>query len=238
MIAALPGTELVFSCSLTVDVDLVLILGRFVVEEFRKLEMRAHQFLHHFSARGNVTQSTEENQAIPDVRELPPDPFFRGLLNRILHLCARFGPGSGAMRVRLHRWRGVKIGQEVHIGTDVLLETAYPQWVSIGNRVQIGLRCTIIAHLHGLAPRKTEHGGHVSVRIEDDANIGAGVIILPNVTIGHGAVVTAGSVVSRSVAPLHMVQGNPARPIAKCGIPLTWDTTLKEFFSKLEPIER
>ncbi len=71
-----------------------------MVEEFRKLEMRAHRFFHHFSARGNVTQSTEENQAIPDVRELPPDPFFRGLLNRILHLGARFGPGSGAMRVR------------------------------------------------------------------------------------------------------------------------------------------
>jgi acetyltransferase-like isoleucine patch superfamily enzyme len=206
--------------------------------EFRRVRNPGESsILHYFSFRGNVAQSAEE-ELIANVRELPADPFFRGLKNRILHLGARFGPGSAAMRVKLHRWRGVKIGQRVHIGTDVLLETAYPQWVSIGNGVQIGLRSTIIAHLHGLAPRKTEHDGYVSVRIEDDANIGAGVIVLPNVTIGHGAVVTAGSVVSRSVAPLYMVQGNPARPIAKCGIPLTWNTTMKEFFSKLEPVER
>ncbi len=173
-----------------------------------------------------------------NVRALPPESIFSALMNRTLQGLARYGPGATSLRVRLHRWRGVRIGTGVHIGTDVLIETAYPRWVSIGNDVSIGIRTTIIAHLHGLAPRRDEHDRYVSVRIEDDVNIGAGVIILPNVTIGHGAVVTAGSVVTRSVAPLTMVQGNPAQPIAKCGIPLSWDTTLKEFFSKLRPIRR
>jgi acetyltransferase-like isoleucine patch superfamily enzyme len=131
----------------------------------------------------------------------------------------------------------VKIGDGVQIGADVILETAYPEWISIGNGVQIGTRATVLAHIHGLAPKKDQWNGYISVRIEDEANIGVGVIILPNVTIGRGAVVNAGSVVTRSVPPMTMVQGNPAKPIAECGVPLNWNTTLKEFLRNLRPIE-
>jgi len=171
---------------------------------------------------------------------LPPEPILSGMKSRILQILARFGPGPRTLRVRLHRWRGVKMGTGVHISSDVLIETAYPHWVSVGNAVQIGVRTTIMAHIHALPPRtnKYENEKYVSVRIEDDVNIGAGVIVLPNVTIGRGAVVTAGSVVTSSVPPLTMVRGNPARPIARCGIPLTWDTPLKEFLQKLRPIQK
>ena len=130
------------------------------------------------------------------------------------------------------------MGIGVHIGLDVILETAYPQWIEIGNGVQIGIRTIILAHMHGLPPKKSELERYVSVRIGDQANIGAGVIILPNVTIGRGAVVTAGSVVARSVPPLTMVQGNPARAIASCKVPLSWNTTLKEFYRGLKPFRR
>jgi acetyltransferase-like isoleucine patch superfamily enzyme len=171
--------------------------------------------------------------------EFPPESPFTGVKNRMLALLARFVPGATGLRVRLHRWRGVKIGTGVHIGTDVLIETAFPQLISIGNDVQIGIRTTILAHIHSLPLRKSKNENEAvfSVRIEDQVNIGAGVIILPNVTIGHGAVVTAGSVVSSSVPPLTMVQGNPARPIARCGTPLTWETPFKEFFRRLKPIK-
>jgi acetyltransferase-like isoleucine patch superfamily enzyme len=131
----------------------------------------------------------------------------------------------------------VKIGSGVHIGREVLLETAYPEWISIGRDVQIGIRTMILAHIHGLPPKSSELDGYVSVRVDDEANIGAGVIILPHVTVGHGAVVTAGSVVARSVAPLTMVQGNPARAIATCESPLSWDIPLKKFYRGLKPIQ-
>jgi serine acetyltransferase len=65
------------------------------------------------------------------------------------------------------------------------------------------------------------------------------VIILPNVTIGRGAVVTAGSVVTQSVPPMTIVQGNPAVPIANCGIPLSPpEITLKEFSRRLRPLDK
>ena len=170
-------------------------------------------------------------------RELPTEPLWRAIKNRVLGGVALYAPGVRSLRIWLHRWRGVKIGKGVQIGTDVILETAYPEWISIGNGVQIGIRTTVLAHIHGLAPKKDQWNGYTSVRIEDDVNIGAGVIILPNVTIGRGAVVNAGSVVTRSIPPMTLVQGNPAKPIAKCGVPLNWDTTLKDFLRRLRPIE-
>ena len=62
------------------------------------------------------------------------------------------------------------------------------------------------------------------------------MIVLPNVSIGDGSVVTAGSVVPQSVPPMTLVQGNPAIPVARCGVPLTRETTLKEFTRKLMPL--
>ncbi|HEX5592611.1 MAG TPA: DapH/DapD/GlmU-related protein [Solirubrobacterales bacterium] len=51
-----------------------------------------------------------------------------------------------------------------------------------------------------------------TISIEDEARIGAAVTLLPGVTIGRGALVAAGSVVTRDVAPGIRVMGVPARP--------------------------
>ena len=166
---------------------------------------------------------------------------FSGVRNRVLQVVALYSPGGDTTRVLLHRLRGVEIGEETWIGFDTLIEPSYPHRVVIGNRVAIGIRVLILAHFaHHGRNRETSGGAlddRVSVRIEDDVFIGPGAIIMPNVTIGAGAVVTAGSVVTRSVAPLTMVQGNPAKPIARCGIPLGLDTPVKEFYRRLTPIE-
>ena len=164
-----------------------------------------------------------------------------GARNRVLQVLALYVPGGDSARVMLHRLRGVQIGKDTWIGFDTLIEPSYPTRVVIGDRVAIGIRVLILAHFaHHGRNRETGDGAiddRVSVRIEDDVFIGPGAIIMPNVTLGAGAVVTAGSVVTRSVAPLTMVQGNPARPIARCGIPLGLDTPVKEFYRRLTPID-
>jgi acetyltransferase-like isoleucine patch superfamily enzyme len=164
-----------------------------------------------------------------------------GMRNRALQILALYAPGGDTTRVMLHRLRGVQIGEQTWIGFDTLIEPSYPHRVVIGDRVAIGIRVLILAHFaHHGRNRETSSGSldeRVSVRIEDDVFIGPNAVIMPNVTIGAGAVITAGSVVTRSVAPLTMVQGNPAKPIARCGMPLGLDTPIKEFYRRLTPID-
>jgi acetyltransferase-like isoleucine patch superfamily enzyme len=150
----------------------------------------------------------------------------RGIRNRLFQHLARVLPGAQTLRVRLHRSRGVTIGKDVWIGYDVVLDTSRPHLIQIEDRASLSMRVTVIAHFREAT----------GVKIEEDAFIGPGVIILPNVVIGRGAVVTAGSVVTKSVPPMTLVQGNPAIAIAKCGVPLTPDTSLKEFSRRLIPL--
>ena len=163
------------------------------------------------------------------------DSALAGLRNRLLQILALYMPGYKTSRVWLHRRRGVAIGRNTSIGLSVIIETAYPSLVSIGDNVSIGMRSVIIAHFRDLtAAARAAH--RPTVRIEDDVYIGPGVIVLPNVTIGRGAVVSAGSVVSSSVPARMLVRGNPARPIARCGVSLAGGASYEEFLRHLTPI--
>jgi serine acetyltransferase len=154
------------------------------------------------------------------------ESFVRGVANRLLQIFARLAPGATTVRIWAHRARGVRVGAGVWIGYDAIIETSRPDLVVIGDGVSLGMRSMIIAHFHGAE----------GVRVEKDAFIGPGAIVLPNVVIGRGSVVTAGSVVTRSVPPETVVQGNPATPISHCGKALTLSTTLKEFVKHIKPL--
>ena len=56
-------------------------------------------------------------------------------------------------------------------------------------------------------------------RIGHDTWIGHGAMVKPEVTVGHGAVVAAGAVVTRDVAPYMIVAGTPARACSACAQP-------------------
>jgi maltose O-acetyltransferase len=51
------------------------------------------------------------------------------------------------------------------------------------------------------------------VEIGDDVWIGARAVLLPGVKVGDGAVIAAGAIVTKEVAPYTIVGGNPARVI-------------------------
>lgn len=85
--------------------------------------------------------------------------------------------------------------------------------VTIGARTQIGPAVQIYAadHPRDAATRRKGLEFGRPVRIGSDVWIGGAAIILPGITIGDGAVIGAGSVVTRDVAPGQTVAGNPAR---------------------------
>ena len=85
----------------------------------------------------------------------------------------------------------------------------------VGKRVGIGPGVKIITSMHEEAGRELPildaPIAFQPVTIDDHADIGVGAIILPGVTVGRGAQVGAGAVVTRDVPPYSVVAGSPAR---------------------------
>ena len=106
---------------------------------------------------------------------------------------------------------GVTIGNNCYIGTRNWPSEAY--LITIGNNV--GITDGVSIHTHGggrvLRSEYPDFDVFGKVIIEDWAYIGTYSQIMPGVTIGEGALVAAGSIVTKSVAPHTVVGGNPAR---------------------------
>jgi UDP-2-acetamido-3-amino-2,3-dideoxy-glucuronate N-acetyltransferase len=126
---------------------------------------------------------------------------------------------------------GCEIGDETKIGA----------FVEIQKNASVGRRCKISSHTficegvviedqvfigHGVVfindslPRATTAGGELQTAddwkventlVKQGASIGSGATILSRITIGEGAMVGAGSVVTHDVPPGAVVAGNPAR---------------------------
>lgn len=107
----------------------------------------------------------------------------------------------------------------VQIGKDCLISTRYwssePYLISIGNHVQVTDKVSFHTHGGGQAIRQMhpDFDCFGKIRIEDYVYIGAWSHIMAGVTIGEGALVAGGSVVTKSVPPHTVVGGNPARYI-------------------------
>lgn len=114
-------------------------------------------------------------------------------------------------------------GYNVNLGNDVVIQANCVMQdactISIGDRTIVGpnvkFYCMTASVDSGL--RKGSQGMFLAgaIKVEEDCFIGADVIIMPFRTIGKGAVVGAGSVVTKDVAPFTIVAGNPAKPVRK-----------------------
>lgn len=122
---------------------------------------------------------------------------------------------------------GVKIGRNCLVSTRFW--PSEPYLITIGDNVQITDGVSIHTHGGGNCIRKDHPEFEVfgKVTIEDWAYIGSWSHIMPGVTIGEGALVAAGSVVTKSVPPHSVVGGNPARFIC----------TTQEFYDRNHPKE-
>jgi acetyltransferase-like isoleucine patch superfamily enzyme len=144
---------------------------------------------------------------------------------KILKLIAKQLPGAG-LRVKLLRMCGYAIGDKVYIGEDFIIiddlgETDMRFNLTIGDRSAISPRVTFVLHTKPndsrIVPYVNSHKG--SITIDSDAWIGTGAVILPNVTVGEGAVVGANSVVTKNVEPYTVVGGVPAHFIKQVNVP-------------------
>lgn len=110
---------------------------------------------------------------------------------------------------------GVWIGDGTYIGPRCVLGAG--GGIRIGRRVLFGAGVQVLAEDHEFQdpdqPITAQGVRRRGITIEDDAWIGNSAIVLDGVTIGKGAVVGAGSVVTRDVPAGAIAAGNPARVI-------------------------
>lgn len=111
----------------------------------------------------------------------------------------------------------VFLGSNIYIGPNAFLSTV--GGLSVGSGTVIGPNLVIYTANHNYKEAKSLPYDEIviskKVEIEDNVWIGGNVILIPGIKIGEGAVVGAGSVVTRDVEPMSVVGGNPIRLLSK-----------------------
>ena len=107
---------------------------------------------------------------------------------------------------------GVILKSHANIGPNSLVSKG----TIIKEHVMMGPECLIYTTNHNFDKDKVKFDGNTEVEpviIGEYAWLGARVIILPGVKIGKGAIIGAGSVVTKDVPDYHVAAGNPAKVV-------------------------
>lgn len=114
-------------------------------------------------------------------------------------------------------------GRHVHFGKNVYanfnLTLVDDTHIYVGDYTMIGPNVTLATAGHPILPalREEVYQFNLPVRIGRNCWLGAGVIVLPGITIGDNTVVGAGSVVTRDLPSGVVAAGNPCRVLREIG---------------------
>lgn len=130
----------------------------------------------------------------------------RKVVNTILSRWAYSCPING-LRVQFHRWRGVHIGKNVYIGMYCILDNLSPSFIYIMDDVSINANSMVLTHFN--APERYKAVFEASVKpvvFKKGSMIAVRCTILPGVTIGEYAIVSAGMVVDKNIDDYTLVR--------------------------------
>lgn len=153
---------------------------------------------------------------------LAPLPYYVGsrVRVRVLRLLGFRGISSSAVMWGLPTITGqgdiynnLKVGNISRFNIGCLLNLG--DKITIGNHVGFGQQVMILTESHAIGPAEYRSGElrPKPVKIGNGCWVGARAMILPGVTIGDGAVVAAGAIVTKDVPPHTVVAGIPAKVI-------------------------
>ena len=110
-------------------------------------------------------------------------------------------------------------GKNIHIGQRVFINSGCKMQdqggIYIGNDVLIGHNACLLTLNHEMEPENRADMHPKPIHIEDKVWLGSNVTVLPGVTIGEGAIVAAGAVVTKDVESNTIVGGVPAKIIKR-----------------------
>ena len=135
-------------------------------------------------------------------------PFWKVVKNFMVIQLARYTPFLGVKNWLYRTFLGVKVGEQTSFALMVMLDVMFPEKISVGRNTVIGYNTTILAHEYLIKEYRLG-----AVDIGSEVMIGANSTLLPGITIGDGAIVSAGTLVHKDVPAGCFVGGNPMRVI-------------------------
>lgn len=139
---------------------------------------------------------------------LPANTIRIAYLRSVLNI--RIGDGAFVAPGCFVTGRNIQIGCRSVINRRVYLDGR--GWLRIGDNVSVSPECYILTLTHDTASPTFAACDHTT-EIDDFCWLGARALVMPGIHIGRGAVIGAGSVVTKNIAPNEIVAGNPARVI-------------------------
>lgn len=135
-------------------------------------------------------------------------PFSKVVKNFVVIQLARYTPFLGMKNWLYRTFLRMKVGDQTSFALMVMLDVMFPEKISVGRNTVIGYNTTILAHEYLIKEYRLGN-----VEIGSEVMIGANSTILPGISIGDGAIVSAGTLVHKDVPPGSFVGGNPMRII-------------------------
>ena len=109
--------------------------------------------------------------------------------------------------------RGMRVGKDFNRQQGCFLDPSHCFLITIGDDVFIGPKVQLITTNHGTAPSQRRVTVSRPIVIGRHVWLGAGVIVLPEVTIGENSIIGAGSVVNHDIPANVIAAGSPAKVI-------------------------
>ncbi|MFC7371033.1 acyltransferase [Fictibacillus iocasae] len=135
-------------------------------------------------------------------------PFWKVAKNFAAIQVARYTPFLPMKNWIYRTFLRMKVGEDTAFALMVMLDVMFPERITVGRNTVIGYNTTILAHEYLVHEYRLG-----DVIIGDEVMIGANSTILPGVTIGDGAIVSAGTLVHKDVPAGAFVGGSPMQII-------------------------
>lgn len=138
--------------------------------------------------------------------------FWKAVKNFMVIQVARYLPFVSWKNVLYRKLLRMHVGRQTAFALMVMPDVFFPEKITVGKNCVIGYNTTLLAHEYLIKEYRLG-----DIMIGDEVMIGANTTVLPGVTIGDGAVVSAATLVNRDVPAGAFVGGNPMQVIANPG---------------------
>lgn len=129
--------------------------------------------------------------------------------------------GPRLLRPKILKWIGCRIGKNVFIGSQVMIDSSHADLIELEDHVHVANRCLILCHQRDLssycigddyAKLRYKLG---KVHLKKGCLVGMNSMIMPGVTIGEGAIIGAFSLVTKDIPAWTIATGRPAKVVKR-----------------------